>query len=173
MLASCSEVGIESLLRIWTEVDISSNGRLHAPMHLVLEVLLAARALEKNAQLLFRPFGLTPARFNVLNCLSDRPDGVRASDLAQELIVDPSNVTGLLKRMKKEGLVTQLESPDDRRQHIVTLSPKGKAAWTRANAAYVRSLKALDSELTAMERLWCETSVRKLAYSAARLGAEQ
>jgi DNA-binding MarR family transcriptional regulator len=139
-------------------------------MHLVLEVLLAARALEKNAQILFRPFGLTTAQFNVLNCLSDQPDGVRASRLAQELIVDQSNVTGLLKRMKKEGLVTQVESPGDRRQHVVVLSSKGKNAWTRAYAAYERCLKTLDSELTAKERLLCETAVRKLAYSAARLG---
>ncbi len=41
------------------------------------------------------------------NLLSDQPDGMRASDLARALIVDRSNVTGLIKRMKKDGLLKE------------------------------------------------------------------
>ena len=142
-------------------------------MHLVVEILLAARTFEKKAQLLFRPYGLTPAQFNVLNCLSDQPDGMRASDLARSLIVDPSNVTGMLKRMKKEGLVREIANPGDRRQHVVALSAKGLEAWTRCNRAYQRSLRALDSELTAHERLVGEAAVRKLAHKAADLETDK
>ena len=73
-------------------------------MHLALQILTTAQALEKAAQRIFRPHGLTAAQFNVLSLLSDQPGGMRASELASALIVDPSNVTGLLKRMKKDGL---------------------------------------------------------------------
>jgi len=93
-------------------------------MHLVLQVLAAAQALEKAGQRIFRSHGLTVAKFNVLNLLSDQPDGMRASDLARALIVDRSNVTGLIKRMKKDGLLQEVETAHDRRQHVVTLSPK-------------------------------------------------
>jgi DNA-binding MarR family transcriptional regulator len=112
-------------------------------MHLVLQIITAAHAFEKAAVRIFRPHGLTPARFNVLNVLSRNPEGMRASDLASTLIVDPSNVTGLLKRMRKEGLVTELENSGDRRQYIVCLSPKGRALWRRASRDYERCLEEL------------------------------
>src|ERR1700689_436540 len=101
-------------------------------MHLALEVMAAAQAFQKSAHKLFEPYGLTPAQFNVLNLLSDQPDGLRASDLARALIVDPSNVTGLLKRMKKEGWLREIESAADRRERIVALSAKGQGAWAVA-----------------------------------------
>lgn len=112
-------------------------------MHLVLQIITAAHAFEKAAGRVFRPHGLTPARFNVLTVLSRNPAGMRASDLASTLIVDPSNVTGLLKRMRKEGLVAELENSGDRRQYIVCLSPKGRALWRRANRDYERCLEEL------------------------------
>lgn len=110
-------------------------------MHLVLNVLTTARALEKAAARVFRPHGLTTAQFNVLTVLSRNPDGMRASALADALVVDPSNVTGLLRRMSKEGLITELGNEADRRQYNVGLSPKGLAAWSKADADYQRSLR--------------------------------
>ena len=117
-------------------------------MHLVLQVLATAQALQKEAQRLLRPHGLTAAQFNVLHLLSSQPAGLRASDLARALIVDPSNVTGLLKRMKQLGLLKALENPRDRRQHVVTLSARGRAAWESAFRDYARNLAALDSVLS-------------------------
>jgi DNA-binding MarR family transcriptional regulator len=142
-------------------------------MHVVLEVLSAARTFEKKAQVVFRPYGLTPAQFNVLNCLSGRPDGMRASDLALGLIVDRSNVTGMLKRMRKEGWLREIENQRDRRQRVVGLSAKGLAAWSRCNRAYEQSLRKLESELTPQERLVCGAALRKLSHGAAMLGANR
>jgi DNA-binding MarR family transcriptional regulator len=116
-------------------------------VHLVLQVLAAAQALQKRAQRVFRPHGLTPAQFNVLHLLSGRPEGMRATDLARALIVDPSNVTGLLRRMKQMGLLRALENARDRRQHIVALSAKGRALWTAACRDYSRNLEAIDAAL--------------------------
>ncbi|HEY1794319.1 MAG TPA: MarR family transcriptional regulator [Opitutaceae bacterium] len=104
-------------------------------MHPVLHVFTTAQALEKAAARLFRPHGLTVAQFNVLNTLSGT-EGMRASALADALIVDPSNVTGLLKRMTRDGLLREAPNTGDRRQYVVTLSPRGRAVWRRASAEY-------------------------------------
>jgi DNA-binding MarR family transcriptional regulator len=120
-------------------------------MHLVLRVFTTAQALEKAASRVFKPHGLTTPQFNVLNILSRHPGGMRASDLANTLIVDPSNVTGLLKRMKKEGLLTELENSHDRRQYIVGLSAKGRATWRSANRQYEKCLAALIAPFSSEE----------------------
>ena len=138
-------------------------------MHLVLQIVTAAHAFEKAAVRVFRPHGLTPARFNVLNVLSGHPDGMRASDLASTLIVDPSNVTGLLKRMRKEGLVAELGNSADRRQHIACLSPKGRALWRRANRDYERCLEELSALVPEARTAAAESMLGVLVDRATRL----
>ncbi len=138
-------------------------------MNLVLQVLAAAQALEKAGQRTFRPHGLTVAKFNVLNLLSDQPDGLRASDLAAALIVDRSNVTGLIKRMKKDGLLQEVETTHDRRQHVVTLSPKGRAAWDSAHPVYEKGLSELVSGLSAARRRTTESVLQSLVAKSSAL----
>ena len=138
-------------------------------MHLVLRVMAAAQALEKAAARVFKPHGLTPARFNVLNLLADRPDGRRASDLASALIVDPSNVTGLLKRMRREGLLVELENAHDRRQYIVGLSAKGRTAWRNAHRDYEHCLAALVAGLGPKEGATADQVLQALIAGAADL----
>lgn len=131
-------------------------------MHLVLQVLAAAQAFEKTGQQLFKPHGLTVAQFNVLNLLANEADGRRASDLARALIVDPSNVTGLLKRMKADGLLRERENLADRRQHVVQLAPKGRRAWQAANRDYARRLEASEAGLNSTDRKTTERVLQRL-----------
>jgi DNA-binding MarR family transcriptional regulator len=138
-------------------------------MHLVLRVLTTAQALEKAAHRIFKPRGLTPAQFNVLSLLAQQPDGMRASDLAGALIVDPSNVTGLLKRMKRENLLAELENTHDRRQYIVGLSPKGRAVWRKAHREYEKRLAALIAPLSKSEHAAAEKVLQALTDGAADL----
>lgn len=138
-------------------------------MHLALQILLTAQGLEKAAQRVFRPHGLTPAQFNVLNLLADQPTGLRASALADALIVDRSNITGLLKRMKKDGLLHQVENPEDRREHVVALSPRGRKLWQEAGREYERCLAALDAALPHAQTLIAEKALQQVAQTAANL----
>lgn len=138
-------------------------------MHVILRVFQTAQILDKAAQRVFSPHGLTAAQFNVLNLLSDQENGVRASDLAASLIVDPSNVTGLLKRMSRDGLVTDLENRTDRRQRIVALTPKGQKLWAKACRDYDKCLKILDALLTEKEKAITEEVLVRLLEKANEL----
>ncbi len=138
-------------------------------MHLVHRVLATAQVLQKEAQRIFKPHGLTAAQFNVLHLLSGKPAGMRASDLARALIVDPSNVTGLLRRMKQVGLLRELDNALDRRQHVVALSAKGRAAWGAAFREYERNLAALDGVLSAANRKAAERVLEQLSGVVGRL----
>src|SRR5262245_32317183 len=105
-------------------------------MEIPLLVLRTAGTLKKTAATRFREFQLSPAQFNVLNLLSDRPEGMRASDLAADLVVDPSNVTGLLRRLSDDGLVEDCDAPEDGRSRVVRLTHRGRNRWQKANAVY-------------------------------------
>lgn len=136
-------------------------------MHLVLQILAAAQAIEKAGQRIFKPHGLSVAQFNALNLLSDQADGMCASDIAAALVVDPSNITGLLNRMNRAGLLKELENPDDGRQRLVTLSAKGRRLWQLAYADYQQQLQRLDSILSATERKTVEKVLQLIATKSA------
>ena len=140
-------------------------------MHIALQVFHTAQILDKAAKRVFTPHGLTVAQFNVLHLLSDQPAGMRASDLAKNLVVDPSNVTGLLKRMVKEDLVEDSENPRDGRQRIVTPTAKGRAVWKKAERDYEAALAMISAGLTPAEERVASEALRKLLEKAYALSA--
>ena len=131
-------------------------------MTLVPRVLAAAAALEKAGQQIFQPHGLTSAQFNLLHLLSAAPEGRRASDLAASLVVDPSNVTGLLNRAQRSGLIRAAKGSGDRRERMVILSPKGRAAWRRAEENYRKRIDGFEARVTPGERTVVERVLQRL-----------
>jgi DNA-binding MarR family transcriptional regulator len=131
-------------------------------MQISLLVLEAAGKLKKTAAELFKEFELSPAQFNVLHLLSDQPHGLKAGELAVGLLVDPSNITGLLTRLVRDGLVEDVASPSDGRSRVVKLTTRGRARWEKAFAAYTRAVGKLESVLTANECAIMEKALSKL-----------
>lgn len=138
-------------------------------MQVVLRVFQTAQLLDKAAKRVLTPHGLTAAQFNILNLLSGKKNGLRASDLARSLVVDPSNVTGLLRRMTRDGLVVDLDSKIDRRERIVTLSSKGRELWDQAARDYERCLKKLSEFLTEKEQTEMDDVLLRLGSLANEL----
>lgn len=142
----------------------SSPGRDYA---LVVAVLSTADAFLRESQRLFRPLGLTGAQFNVLNLLADAADGMSQRELGDRLLVDRSNVTGLLDRMEKAGWVQRKDHPDDRRVYLVTLTPAGRALWAKANALYLDVIAQVTSGLPAKRMDECTEVLTRLEKNAA------
>ncbi len=73
---------------------------------------------------------LTPQQIGLLRML-DEPMSMRA--FAEDLSCDPSNVTGLVDRAERLGLVQRVPDPHDRRIRMLTLTPKGRRSRDRVN----------------------------------------
>jgi DNA-binding MarR family transcriptional regulator len=138
-------------------------------MHIALQIFHTAQCLEQAARRTFAPHGLTLAQFNVLNLLSDQPRGLCAKDLAGALIVDPSNITGLLRRMARDGLVRNLPNTTDRRQRIVALTPAGRRKWRKALGSYEANLRELSAALPPGEAEAVGTVLDRLREKAAAM----
>lgn len=92
----------------------------------LLDVLRHSEALWNASRVFFARWDLSPSQFNILNLLGDQPEGITQTDLSKQLIMHRSNVTGLVDRLEKRGLVVRHESPGDRRAWIVALTPAGR-----------------------------------------------
>ncbi len=70
--------------------------------------------------------GLTPDQYLVLASLREK-DGRPLGEIADVLRCSPSTVTGIADTMEKKGLVGREANPNDRRSHLLCLTPKGRA----------------------------------------------
>lgn len=69
-------------------------------------------------------YGLTPAQYGVLSCLWDR-EASTPKQLAEELYLEMSTISGVLDRMQKKGLIERAANEADRRGVIITATEKG------------------------------------------------
>ena len=98
---------------------------------------LAVRAVEER----LKGAGAPPLGWYDVLLELDRAGGtLRVGDLAGRAVIEPYNMTRLLDRLEKEGLIRRERSPDDRRSVVAVLTPEGAALRRRTWPAYQRAI---------------------------------
>ena len=87
-------------------------------------------ALKERSMAAFESTGLNPAHYAVLVLLDERPPEAQGG-IADALGYDRSHLVGLLDELEEQGLVVRKRDPQDRRRHLVTLTPDGKKVLGR------------------------------------------
>jgi DNA-binding MarR family transcriptional regulator len=96
-------------------------------LRLWLKILKTSRSIEAEVREKLRAeFGSTLPRFDVLAALHRSEEGLKMGDLSAELKVSNGNVTGIVERLVKDGMVLRVPVPEDRRALLVRLTQKGK-----------------------------------------------
>jgi DNA-binding MarR family transcriptional regulator len=133
-------------------------------------VLATSGLLLRESQYFFRPLGVTEAQFNVLNVLANAPAGLSQRELGDVLVVDRSNVTGLLDRMEKSGWVRREDHPRDRRIHRVMLTASGRQLWAGVWPLYVAAVEKVVADLGNADIKHALTSLAALEEGAKKWG---
>lgn len=84
-----------------------------------------ARLLKTYADQKARQYGMTRAQWAVLVRLQ-RTEGLKQSELAEILDLQPISLTRLLDRLCANGLIERRPDPDDRRANRLFLTPAAK-----------------------------------------------
>lgn len=71
-------------------------------------------------------YDITPGQYGILDCLWENTQA-SPKELAQELYLENSTISGMLDRMQKKGLIDRQLDPNDRRSIQVVLTPEGAA----------------------------------------------
>jgi len=91
----------------------------------LMELLRTSDTVWNVSRTFFERWKLSPSQFNVLNLLHSTPDGLSQTELGRQLIMHRSNLTGLVDRLEKRGLVQRKEVAADRRAYRVVLTETG------------------------------------------------
>lgn len=100
---------------------------------LFFRLFQVANTLHTKGTQAIEEFGVTTQQWSVLGALS-RPqvaDGMSIGDLSRYLLVSRQNLTGLLSRLERDGLLERATSEEDKRSRKVKLSAQGAALWLK------------------------------------------
>ena len=100
---------------------------------LVINLMRTTRAVEESwIQYLKRTEGISQSQYNILRILRGaRPKAVKISEISDRMIARDPDVTRLVDRLIKQGLVRRERDSDDRRVVLVEITAAGLALLSR------------------------------------------
>ncbi len=96
---------------------------------IAFNIMDVARMLRTYADQRARQFGISRAQWTVLVRL-DRSEGLKQSELAEILDLQPISLTRLLDRLAENGLIERRPDPNDRRANRLYLRPAARPLLT-------------------------------------------
>ncbi|WP_176473846.1 MarR family winged helix-turn-helix transcriptional regulator [Actibacterium ureilyticum] len=113
----------------------------------------ASHAMQQVYRPLLDALGITYPQYLVLSTLWSADGALTVKGIGQELHLDSSTLTPLLKRMEAAGLVTRRRDPKDERQVRVALSDAGRALQAQAAPVQACILSSTGLSTVAAARL--------------------
>ena len=79
---------------------------------------------------------LLPREYGVLYALSQRPNGLRMTELCDDVLLTQAGISRLVSRLEKRDLVERSGDPADARAYRIRLTAAGARGTTAASAAH-------------------------------------
>lgn len=91
-----------------------------------LNLLRTSDALVRRVTLLLKPYNLSPTQYNVLRILRGAGEsGLPCGEIGERMITRDPDITRLLDRMEKRGLISRCRENKDRRVIKARISEEG------------------------------------------------
>src|SRR5580692_9233902 len=136
--------------------------------HVWLVMMRAMRALTRYAAAGIEDTGLGLSDFGVLEILLHKGP-LPVNTIGPIVDLTPGSISTAVDRLVARGLVSRVESTEDRRVRIVALTPRGKDLVASAFRKHSGQMKRVFSELSAEELRTLEAALKKLGKHAAAL----
>ena len=136
--------------------------------HVWLVMMKAMRALTRYAAAGIEETGLGLSDFGVLEALLNKGP-LPVNTIGPIVDLTPGSISVAVDRLFAKGLVTRVESTEDRRVRIIALTPGGKDLIVSAFRKHSGQMKRLFSELDPDELRELELALKKVGKRAAAM----
>lgn len=109
----------------------------------MFSIVNAGRAVEQRLEEALARTGLSLAKFGALTHLIEAGAPLSLSDCAEKMTCVRSNITQLVDRLEKDGLVRRVRDPEDRRAVKAEVTRRGR----ERQAAGAREVAKVQAEL--------------------------
>ena len=136
--------------------------------HVWLVMMKAMRALSRYAAAGIEETGLGLSDFGVLEVLLNKGP-LPVNTIGPIVDLTPGSISTAVDRLVAKGVVSRVESAEDRRVRIVALTPRGKDLIVSAFRKHSGQMRRVFSELSAEELDCLEVALKRLGKRAAAL----
>lgn len=141
---------------------------IQEPAHVWLVMMKAMRALTRYAAADIEETGLGLSDFGVLEVLLHKGP-LPVNTIGPIVDLTPGSISIAVDRLFAKGLVSRVESPEDRRVRTVALTARGKDLIVSAFRKHSLQMKRVFSELSPDELRGLEVALKKVGKRAAAL----
>jgi len=118
--------------------DLSANEKV------LMAIVRAAENFKRTHTAIFRKYGLSFPQYNVLRVLDASRNGRnKISGVSRIMLVPGANMTGIAKRLERDGFLIRKPDPRDERVTILQITTKGKRTLKNIKKEKDRSLEKL------------------------------
>ena len=119
----------------------------------LMAVIRAAEHFKRVHSGVFRNFGLSFPQYNVLRVLDASKKGQnKISDVSRIMLVPGANITGIAKRLEKDGFIKKKSIPEDDRVTLLEITPKGKKTLQKIEEEKNQRLELMMKNLAKKEK---------------------
>src|SRR4051794_11519916 len=167
-LASCILISICLMIYTFGGFRFFMARGFQGTDHVWLVMMKAMRALTRYAAAGIGETGLGLSDFGVLEVLLHKGP-LPVNTIGPIVDLTPGSISTAVDRLFAKGLVSRVESAEDRRVRIVALTPPGKALIDSAFRKHSGQMRRVFSELSPEELRGLETALKKVGKRAAAL----
>jgi DNA-binding MarR family transcriptional regulator len=107
-----------------------------AAMSATTSIMRAQQIILAAVDEALRPFDLTFARYEALVLLGfSRQGSLPLGKMGDRLMLHPTSVTNIIDRLERQGLVSRMAHPTDRRTTLATITEEGRRCVDKATEA--------------------------------------
>ena len=150
------------------EIQVFMAQGIQETSHVWLVMLKAMRALTRYAAAGIEGTGLGDSDFRVLEVLLHKGP-LPVNTIGPIVDLTPGSISIAVDRLVAKGLVSRVESAEDRRVRIVALTPRGKDLIVPAFRKHAGQMNRVFSELSPEELRALEEALKKAGKRAAAL----
>jgi MarR family transcriptional regulator, 2-MHQ and catechol-resistance regulon repressor len=150
------------------EIQVFMKRGFRGTDHVWLVTMKAMRALTRYAAAGIEETGLGFSDFGVLEVLLHKGP-LPVNTIGPIVDLTPGSISTAVDRLVAKGLVSRVESTQDRRVRIVALSARGKDLIASAFRKHSEQMKRVFSELSPEELRGLEVVLKKVGRRAAAL----
>src|SRR5260370_36466677 len=96
-----------------------------------LELARTTDVLSRGLVRILKNEDVSPTQYNVLRILRGTPEGLPCGEIAARMITRDPDVTRLLHRLEKHGLISRCRETEDRRMVMARITPHGLKVLAR------------------------------------------
>lgn len=152
---------------IFKEMGFAARpGRL--PEAVLYSLARTASLLVRKLSQVYQRFGLTAASFNLLMLLKHGadPGAMSQQAIGTRLVVSASDMSGLVDRLEKKGLVQRLPGKD-RRSKLLRITPKGAALLDEVWPTHLEAVERLAGTMPPRQAQTLVQALEQLRAAAA------